>query len=150
MKSIPLITSVMALIGVLIGAILSQYLIEKREKEIDFGRLRIQAYQEFFSTQADYKIAKVRGAEGGIKAADFLLYESRLQMGFVGSSATIGAIVSYWAEYYPAKKCNDSEMKYKDAKIYEQMRQETFEFYQQKADPIEIPNLVRFIFRCEF
>jgi hypothetical protein len=138
----------MALVGVLTGAVLTQYLAEQREKEGDFGRLRVETYQEFFSAQADFKIAKAKKVKEEIDMADFRLYESRLKMGLVGSSATIRTIVSYWDEYFPADKCTDSEKKKNDAFIYEQMRQETFELYQREPDPLELSTLARFLFLC--
>ncbi len=146
-----MITAAIALVAVVLtGAVLTQYLTDQREKESDFGRLRVETYQEFFSAQADFKIAKAKKIKEEIDKADFRLYESRLKMGLVGSSTTIATIVSYWKKYYPADKCSDFEKKKNDALIYIQMRQETFELYQQTPDPLELSTLVRFLYLCRF
>ena len=148
-RTYPWVASGMALAGIVIGSILTQQLIESRQKDSEFGRLRAEAYQEFFQMQADYKIAKQIDNDEERTAADYRLYQNRLKMIVFASKDTIMRIVDYWTEYYPTSGCSDSVKRIKDASIFEQMRKETFEAYDQHYSPLEKRTVVRFLYKCD-
>lgn len=158
----PLITALIAFIGVGMGAGLQKYLEARSERQKNLLELRLNAYRTFFGGQAKLQEARQLELAAPValspeqqQAAEKLQVEYRLavkdakfQIAVFGTKPVVESLANYFRRYFPVERCGGSaEMWRDDIQTYQQMRREVFG--DDASQRIDDATLLLLLFNCQ-
>jgi type II secretory pathway pseudopilin PulG len=92
-KSKALFATAFTILGIIVGALLNNYLISERETNRDLFSARLQAYNEFMEGQALRKKAET---EENHKVANEIITRGKFKLAMLGTEETLSSMVKYW------------------------------------------------------
>ena len=126
---LPIVTALIALVGVSVGASLNYFFARRSQEEAKLLELRSTAYIDFLRGQAKLQEARQLQKDGRDLDSETLIQdyrqivkEARLRIGAVGSGALITAAAEYFLLTPPQDTCDTSWQS--DLEIYKEMRRD--------------------------
>jgi hypothetical protein len=132
------------ILGIVVGAILNNYLTSERETNRDLFSARLYAYNEFMVGQALRNKAKTEEEHG---VANEIITKGKFKLAMLGSEETLSSMINYWQAdpQFKYDKCPDPELRKLDTKIYQSIRSE---LVGKEESHIGLNVLVPFLWTC--
>lgn len=143
-KSKALFATAFTILGIIVGALLNNYLISERETNRDLFSARLQAYNEFMEGQALRKKAET---EEDHKVANEIITRGKFKLAMLGTEETLSSMVKYWQAdpQFKYETCPDPMLRELDTKMYLNIRSELI---GKEEAPVDLRILVPFLWSC--
>lgn len=145
-KYLPLVIAIVGAISAALGATISHVLTRSSMLEDRLLDMRKSAYSDFFQGQSLLRSASNKDEEN---EANNLITKAKFNVLLIGSHSTLCSMVNYWDSANKYHGCSDSELRKKDAVIYQKMRREIFISLGVSESPdVEAYVVVPFLWNC--
>ena len=139
-----LLAATFTILGIVVGAILNNYLSYERETNRDLFSARLKAYNEFMIGQS---LRNKAVTEEDHNVANKTITRGKFRLAMLGREETLSSMINYWEAdpQFKYDKCPDPLLRKLDTKIYQSIRSELI---GKDEAHVDIDVLVPFLWGC--